>query len=42
MNSWKKVWSLRSLGEYDQITLDKLISLDGFDAGYGTITCTVA
>ena len=38
MNSWKKVWSLRSLGEYDQITLDKLISLDGFDTGYGTIT----
>lgn len=37
MNNWKKVWENREIKNSDETILGKLISVDGFDTGYGTI-----
>lgn len=38
MNNWKYIWGKRKLDCSDSnISLKKLISIDGFDTGYGTI-----
>ncbi|WP_414931749.1 class I SAM-dependent methyltransferase [Vibrio europaeus] len=38
MNNWKKIWGNRSLDLVEgEVSLSELISIDGFDTGYGTI-----
>ena len=38
MNNWKTVWGVREEDESHSSILKKLITADGFDTGYGTIT----
>ena len=37
MNKWKKIWENRNIKTSDKSILNKLIAVDGFDTGYGTI-----
>ena len=36
-NNWKKIWTNRSVQLPDEISLDQLISLNGFDTGAGKV-----
>lgn len=38
VNNWQTIWNARVLGTKDDITLDALIRLDGFDSGAGYIS----
>lgn len=37
-NAWKKVWNRKSIPESEIIDLEKLIALDGFDTGFGSVS----
>jgi len=38
MNKWKNIWDRRNITQDTVSNLQKLISIDGFDTGYGTIS----